>query len=250
MDWGSFIKLRQKNYVSSYRIIKELGRGGYGVVYRVQMKNSELQRAMKSIKKSSLLKEDEKKIFMEMAILKEMDHPNIIKLLEIYDWRNYYYLITEYCDGGDLFDHLHKNHRFSEKSAAMIMKQLLSPVVYMHKKGVVHRDLKPENLMFVGKDSNPVLKIIDFGTSNRIKPGKTLSTEIGTPYYVAPEVLGQCYTEKCDVWSCGIILYMMLCGYPPFRGDTQKAILTNVLHQPLYFDRTTVAKRSASLVRS
>lgn len=193
---------------------------------------------MKSIKKSSLFKEDERKIFMEMAILKEMDHPNIIKLYEIYDWQNYYYLITEYCDGGDLFEYLREKHRFSEKSAASLMKQLLSPVVYMHKKGIVHRDLKPENLMFAAKETHPILKIIDFGTSNRIKPGKNLTKEIGTPYYVAPEVLNRNYTEKCDVWSCGIILYMMLCGYPPFRGDNQKAILMNVLHEPLYFDRT------------
>jgi calcium-dependent protein kinase len=90
--------------------------------------------------------------------------------------------------------------------------------------------------MFVSHDNNPILKIIDFGTGTRIKPGKTLSKQIGTPYYVAPEVLTKSYTEKCDVWSCGIILYMMLCGHPPFRGTTQKEILCNVRHQTLYFE--------------
>lgn len=102
------------------------------------------------------------------------------------------------------------------------MKQLLSPLVYMHKKGIVHRDIKPENIMFNTKEHNFVLKIIDFGTSNKVKQGSYLTKQIGSPYYVAPEVLYRKYDEKCDVWSCGVLLYIMLCGYPPFKGSSHK----------------------------
>lgn len=128
-----------------------------------------------------------------MSILKELDHPNIVKLHEIYDWKNCYYLVTELCEGGDLFDYIQKHGRFSEKTVAEIMKQMLSPIVYMHKKGIIHRDIKPENIMFSKKDPGSALKIIDFGTSNKIRPGQFLRKQIGSPFYVAPEVLNRKY---------------------------------------------------------
>jgi calcium-dependent protein kinase len=160
-----------------------------------------------------------------MSILKQLDHPNILKLLEIYDWRNYYYLITEMCDGGELFDKIRALRHFTEKDAAQVMKSILSAVVYMHKLGIVHRDLKPENMLYVDKSPTSNIKLIDFGTARKIQSGKKLTKPIGTAYYIAPEVINKDYDEKCDVWSCGVILYILLCGYPPFRGVSENEIM-------------------------
>jgi calcium-dependent protein kinase len=115
-----------------------------------------------------------------------------------------------------------------EKDSAHIMKQLLSSIVYCHAKNVVHRDLKPENLLLESTDENARIKVIDFGTSQIFNPNKKMTVKIGTPYYIAPEVLSQSYTEKCDVWSCGVILYILVCGYPPFVGRNDFDIMNKI----------------------
>lgn len=107
---------------------------------------------------------------------------------------------------------------FDERKAADYMKQTLSAIVYCHSKNIVHRDLKPENLLFDTKKDNANLKVIDFGTSRKMDSQKKLTKRLGTPYYIAPEVLKKNYDEKCDIWSCGVIMYILLCGYPPFNG--------------------------------
>lgn len=116
------------------------------------------------------------------------------------------------------------------------MKSILSAVVYMHKLGIVHRDLKPENMLYVDNTPDSKLKLIDFGTARKLMPGQKLAKQIGTAYYIAPEVLQKCYDEKCDVWSCGIIMYILLSGYPPFRGSTEKEILDQVKYGSLTFE--------------
>lgn len=114
---------------------------------------------------------------------------------------------------------------FSEEMACTIIEQVLSAVVYLHKHDFVHRDLKPENIIFETKDENSPIKVIDFGTSTYFHKGSSkLRKKLGTPYYIAPEVLKRNYDEKCDVWSCGVILYILLCGYPPFNGANDKII--------------------------
>jgi calcium-dependent protein kinase len=126
------------------------------------------------------------------------------------------------CEGGELFDHITQCGNFTESMAAEIMRQVLSAVVYCHEHRIVHRDLKPENLLLEFKrpfEKGNNLKVIDFGTSIEYNPHQKLRARLGTAYYIAPEVLIGEYDEKCDVWSCGIILYILLCGYPPFNGD-------------------------------
>lgn len=157
-------------------------------------------------------------MFSEVSVLKSIDHPNIIKLFELYQDDTNYYLITEHCQGGELFERIKSAENFSEKEAADYMKQILSAVYYCHERQIVHRDLKPENLLFDQKKQNANIKVIDFGTSRKFDPTKKLTKRLGTPYYIAPEVLKKNYDEKCDVWSCGVILYILLCGYPPFNG--------------------------------
>ncbi len=157
----------------------------------------------------------------EIGILKEIDHPHVLNIIEYFEKNDNLYIVTEYLDGGELFEKIEECNNFSEIEAALIMKQILSAVSYMHKKNTCHRDLKPENIILEerGKDKLS-LKIIDFGTSRKIGKDEKLRSKMGTPYYIAPEVLQLNYDSKCDIWSCGVILYIILCGYPPFNGST------------------------------
>ena len=145
---------------------------------------------MKQIKKDKLSKQDEKTLLEETEILKEMDHPNIVKLFEIYRDGHNYYLITEYCPGGELMKKLQKDKILTEHSAAKYMRQLFSAVQYCHAKGIVHRDLKLENLLLENHTDKAHLKVIDFGASERFDGVQKLQKKIGTPYYIAREVLG------------------------------------------------------------
>ena len=163
----------------------------------------------------------------EIFILSKLDHPNILKLYEVYSDEKRYYIVTEYCKGGELFDEIVKKGTFSEKEAASIIKQILQAVAYFHDLKIVHRDLKPENVL-IDKELNDTLKVIDFGTSIQIKDGEFLTNTHGTSYYIAPEVLKKKYSEKCDVWSVGVMLYILLSGTPPFDGKDDTEITENV----------------------
>jgi calcium-dependent protein kinase len=158
-------------------------------------------------------------------------------------------MVEEYCSAGDLYDYIRQQKYFSEKKAANIMFQLLSAVNYLHKKSIVHRDLKPENIVFTKtnsvnystrgsskneKNEEIFIKLIDFGTSVHLTDGN-LTQELGTIYYIAPEVFKNNYNEHADVWSCGIILYIMLCGHPPFCGKSEDDIKHKIIHSPLQF---------------
>lgn len=132
------------------------------------------------------------------------------------------------CYGGELFDKISEEQYFSERDAANIVKQVLSAINYCHQMKIVHRDLKPENLL-LDKGAEPKVTIIDFGTSAMFDPQKKMSQKFGTPYYIAPEVLKKNYDEKCDLWSIGVIMYILLCGYPPFNGANDKQIIEAVL---------------------
>jgi calcium-dependent protein kinase len=133
--------------------------------------------------------------------------------------------VTDFCQGGELFDKIIEEKYFTEAKAAKIIKQVLSAIAYCHKRSLVHCDLKPENIM-VEKDD--VVRVIDFGNSALCAKDKKLSSKFGSVYYVAPEVLGGSYNEKCDVWSIGVILFLLLCGKPPFNGSTDQIILKKV----------------------
>jgi len=217
--------------------VKDLGSGSYGKVYRVENKITKEHRACKELSKKKIA--DIEKFNLEISIMSKCDHPNIIKLYEIYEDERKIYLIMEECVGGELFDRIlsriDAGKMYSEKEAASIFKQLMSAVAYCHSQGICHRDLKPENILFLTKDENSPIKVIDFGLSkifgekapidkNKKQKKKDMSTRVGTAYYVSPEVLKGNYDEKCDVWSAGVILYILLCGDPPFNGETDNDI--------------------------
>lgn len=187
----------------------------------------------------------------EMEILKTLDHPNIFKIFEFYQDKNNFYLLTEYLEGGELFDYISQRKTMNEETVCIIMEQLLSAVHYLHKKNIVHRDLKPENLLLAQKGDPSLIKLIDFGTSKRFNKGEIFKVPLGTCYYVAPEVIKRQYDSKADVWSCGIIMYILLCGYPPFNGNSDLQIFKAILKENLKFDEKDwghVSKEGKDLV--
>jgi calcium-dependent protein kinase len=162
--------------------------------------------------------------------MKMMDHPNIIKLHESFEDHRSIYLVMELCAGGELFDRIIDAGHFTEVQAAILMQQITRAIFYMHENHCTHRDLKPENFLFMTKeaiDKTP-LKIIDFGLSCMYTAGQVLTTKAGTPYYVAPQVLAGKYDQLSDMWSIGVIMFVMLCGYPPFFGETDADVLAKV----------------------
>jgi len=223
---NAFITENHHKVMEVYHLDKTLGDGGFGQVKMVIHKPTNDVRAMKIIKKSIIRDSiEEERLFNEVEMLRSLDHPNILKLHEFMQDRHYYYLITEICRGGELFDRIVDKHRFTESEAADYLFQILSGLNYCHKNMIVHRDLKPENLLLLDNSDHTPLKIIDFGTSRTYDPKTPMTQRLGTPYYLAPEVLNGSYDEKCDLWSCGVILYIMLSGYPPFVGDSDQETL-------------------------
>ena len=174
-------------------------------------------------------KDADLEVLNEINILKKIDHPNIVKIFGFFISKSNYYLLTEYCEGGDLFDLINSNN-FTEMQVAYIMYQIFSAINYCHKMKIIHRDIKPENILIVDRDKNnyPRVKICDFGTSKMVEKGAVQKKLVGSSYYIAPEVLKKHYNEKCDIWSCGVILYILLSARPPFGGDSDSEIMERV----------------------
>mmetsp|Transcript_25446 Transcript_25446/g.19193 ORF Transcript_25446/g.19193 Transcript_25446/m.19193 type:complete len:199 (-) Transcript_25446:283-879(-) len=150
-------------------------------------------------------------------------------MYEVFKDKKYMYIVTELVKGGELYDELLNNGRLVEKNAAVLMRELLMAVSYMHKRGVVHRDLKPENILLEENKDFGQIKVIDFGTAAILKEGQKLEDRIGTPYYIAPEVLDNQYDEKCDLWSCGVIAFQLLTGVKPFNATNDKDVLKQII---------------------
>ena len=166
-------------------------------------------------------------IKQEMDSLRSVDHPNIVKIFETFLDHEFFYIVMEYCNGGELFEHIMDKGKFSEGEASRLVRKILGALKHMHEKNICHRDLKPENIIFE-KNTND-LRLIDFGLSKAVEAETILKTKVGTPYYVAPEVLRGKYSLKCDLWRVGVITYILLCGYPPFYGDSNKEIFKRIL---------------------
>ena len=216
---------------ADYKKLNFIGEGSFAAVYRVQNKITESIRAMKVINKSSTCsEEDEQEIINEINILRTLDHPNVLKIFEFYSDKNSYSIVTELCSGGELFQEIIDKGPFNENYSAYVMYQILSAINYCHNMKIIHRDLKPENILIVDRDRNsyPRIKICDFGTSKMFEKGAVQKKLVGSSYYIAPEVLRKRYDEKCDIWSCGVILYILLSGRPPFAGETDKEIMESV----------------------
>lgn len=209
---------------------KPIGEGSFGVVYKAREKSTNIIRAVKQIFNENITNYDG--FMTEVSALKTLDHPNVVKLFEVYQDKNCVFLVLEYLDGGELFDYITDRDHLTEADAARFFKQMMSAIIYCHKNRICHRDLKPDNFMLASKDQDAYIKLIDFGLSRSFYKFQgegqgeiiRMETRVGTSLYMAPEVLTKNYTNACDTWSLGVILYIMLCGCPPFDGEDDQEI--------------------------
>eukprot|EP00927_Polykrikos_kofoidii_P063372 TRINITY_DN58190_c0_g1_i1.p1 TRINITY_DN58190_c0_g1~~TRINITY_DN58190_c0_g1_i1.p1 ORF type:complete len:579 (+),score=66.05 TRINITY_DN58190_c0_g1_i1:58-1794(+) len=219
-----------------YEVEEELGQGAFGRVNRAKCLSTGEVRALKSVYHAN---ESARQAFeTEISIQRRLDHPNVLRIFETFRDAQQIYVVMELCTGGELFSHVLEGspRGFSEHRAALYIQQMLACLRYIHAQKIVHRDLKPENLLLRTKSSDAVLKLIDFGLAAELDlAGPPLTLYCGSPYYVAPEVLKchrryvavypnhQGYDEKCDVWSIGVISFLLLCGEPPFQKGGDEA---------------------------
>ena len=219
-------------FLDNYEVIKQLGKGGYGQVYEVKNRKSGDILSCKYLSKKNF--KNIEKFEREINILIKTDHPNIIKIYELYESDSDFYLVMEKCKGGELFDriieHIKHKNMYSEKDAAIILRQVMAAIEYCHNNGICHRDLKPENLLYLndGPEQDNPIKVIDFGLSQFVTPDKKFTEKVGSIYYFSPEILKGNYTEKCDIWSSGVILYLLLSGEPPFNGPNNSSIYKKI----------------------
>ncbi|KAG7031419.1 Calcium-dependent protein kinase 9 [Cucurbita argyrosperma subsp. argyrosperma] len=231
-----------------YTIGKELGRGQFGVTYLCTENSSGKQYACKSISKRKLVtKNDKDDIRREIHIMQHLSgQPNIVEFKGAYEDKQSVHLIMELCAGGELFDRIIAEGHYSEKAAASICRSIVNVVHICHFMGVMHRDLKPENFLLASKEENAMLKATDFGLSVFIEEGKVYKDIVGSAYYVAPEVLRRRYGKEIDIWSAGVMLYILLSGVPPFWAETEKGIFDSILQGHLDFETDPWPKISNS----
>jgi len=229
IDHNLLVKLNIEDPLKNYEIIKRLGEGSYGTVDKVLHKQTKAIRAMKKINKKNATS-TEAEIINEIEMLKKLDHLNLVKIYEFYNTDNDYCIITDFCKDGELFDKIQQHGPFNEKQAAYIIYQLLSAINFCHSSNIIHRDLKPENILIdtIKEDNLYDIKVVDFGTAKMFDRNVSEKRRIGSSYYMAPEVLLKSYSEKCDIWSVGVILYILLSKCPPFNGKNDNEIYKNI----------------------
>ena len=216
-----------------YKVTNKIGEGSYGAVYLAHNLFTKQKVAIKRIVKSEENKIDELELKNEINILKKLDHPNILKIIEFYSSEHSYYIITDYCANGELYDQI--KYKYNENQLAVLFYQILSGLAYLHTNNIVHRDLKLENILITEIETDTKtndryfwVKIIDFGTAKFFDKNKKEKSVVGSSYYIAPEVLKKSYNEKCDTWSVGVILYMLIVGRAPFDGKDDEEIINNI----------------------
>lgn len=227
--------------ISEYYIVDNthiLGEGISGQVRVCQHRTTGLSYALKTLLKEKLSKDELLKLREEVRIMASLDHPNILRINECFEDDKSIKLVLDLCQGGELLDRLHSQtkHKYTEKIASGYVQSMVKAVRYLHDHNIVHRDLKLENFLFETDEEDSELILIDFGLSQFYYPDEVILNPVGTPYYVAPEVLNGAYGNKCDVWSLGVIAYMLISGTPPFYGktdnDTLRAVQKNTLQFP------------------
>ncbi|KAM5557769.1 hypothetical protein ABKV19_024894 [Rosa sericea] len=247
-----------KNFGAKFELGKEVGRGHFGHTCSAKGKKGELKGqpvAVKIISKAKMTTaiaiEDVRR---EVKILKALSgHKNLVKFYDAFEDANNVYIVMELCEGGELLDKiLSRGGRYTEEDAKVIVVQILSVVAYCHLQGVVHRDLKPENFLFATREEDASMRVIDFGLSDFIRPDQRLNDIVGSAYYVAPEVLHRSYSVEADMWSIGVITYILLCGSRPFWARTESGIFRSVLRADPNFNDTpwpTVSPEAKDFVK-
>lgn len=199
----------------SWELGRVLGEGGYSVVKEGKHRSTGKIAAVKLMKKAGMSAEEMQALHLEVDVLKQLKHKNIVQMLDSFDEPEYYSIVLEYVDGGELFDRVVQKTFYNEKEARDAVLEGLSALNYMHGLGIVHRDIKPENLLLTSKDDDADLKLCDFGFAVKAATDDALSEQCGTPGYMAPEILmGVNYGKGVDIWSFGVVMYILLGGYP------------------------------------
>ncbi|KAG5058484.1 hypothetical protein AAZX31_05G185100 [Glycine max] len=228
---------RTQNIREVYEVGRKLGQGQFGTTFECTRRASGGKFACKSIPKRKLLcKEDYEDVWREIQIMHHLsEHAHVVRIEGTYEDSSAVHLVMELCEGGELFDRIVQKGHYSERQAARLIKTIVEVVEACHSLGVMHRDLKPENFLFDTVDEDAKLKATDFGLSVFYKPGESFCDVVGSPYYVAPEVLRKHYGPESDVWSAGVILYILLSGVPPFWAESEPGIFRQILLGKLDF---------------
>ena len=227
-----------KDIRKEYRFKEQLGGGHFGTVrkaYRICEKNKKKFYAIKSIPMKNLSSNFDDFI-QEVDIISTLDHPNIIKFYETYHDDCFFHIVMELCKGKEIVHQMGNYGFIEEKKVTKIIFKVLLAIVHCHNRGVTHRDLKPENILFDSELKDAEIKLIDFGLSRKYDKEQKMHSILGTPYYVAPEVLKGEYDEKCDIWSIGAMTYLMLCGEPPFNGNSNNEIFKKIVKESIKFN--------------
>ncbi|XP_037925477.1 calcium/calmodulin-dependent protein kinase type 1 isoform X2 [Hermetia illucens] len=227
---------RQIQIDEKFSLKELLGTGAFSEVRLAESRENPGQLFAVKIIDKKALKGKEDSLENEIKVLRRLTHPNIVQLLETYEDKTKVYLVMELVTGGELFDRIVEKGSYTEKDASDLIRQVLEAVDYMHEQGVVHRDLKPENLLYYSQEEDSKIMISDFGLS-KMEDSGIMATACGTPGYVAPEVLAQKpYGKAVDVWSIGVISYILLCGYPPFYDENDANLFAQILKGEFEFD--------------
>ncbi|KAB2063362.1 hypothetical protein ERO13_A10G196600v2 [Gossypium hirsutum] len=250
----SVLQTRTGNFKEYFSLGRKLGQGQFGTTFLCLEKSTRREYACKSIAKRKLLTdEDVEDVRREIQIMHHLaGHPNVISIKGAYEDAVAVHVVMELCAGGELFDRIIQRGHYTERKAAALTRIIVGVVEACHSLGVMHRDLKPENFLFVNQQEDALLKAIDFGLSIFFKPGERFTDVVGSPYYVAPEVLRKHYGPEADVWSAGVILYILLSGVPPFWAENEQGIFEEVLHGDLDFDSDpwpSISESAKDLVR-
>lgn len=236
-----------------YSFNDRIGEGTFGIVRRATHKETGEEFAVKTIKKESPDHEEMNNLHLEIDIIGQVAHPNIVQTFEIYDENQHIHIVMEIMEGGELFDRIVEKDHYSEKEAADTVRPIIDAIKYCHEMGIVHRDLKPENLLYTSSGPGGIIKISDFGLA-RFFDEDVMTTACGTPGYVAPEILeGRGYGLEVDFWSVGVILYIMLCGFPPFYEESNERLFDMIKRGEFDFPSPAwdaISEMAKDLIRS
>ncbi|KAK3405379.1 hypothetical protein EUGRSUZ_K01649 [Eucalyptus grandis] len=244
-------------FLAQYEMGKEIGGGGFGCTYSAKAKEGSLKGqevAVKVLPKSKMtaatdIDDVRREVQILRALNERIQHQNIIQFCDAYEDEGNVYIVMELCQGRELFHRISsRGGNYSEEDAKAVMVQILSAVAFCHLQGVIHRDLKPENFLFATADENSPLKLIDFGLSAYINPGGRLKDLVGSKFTVAPDVLHASYGTEADMWSIGVIAYLLLCGAPPFWGQNQSEIFQVIRKKEPSFDEDSWPSRSPEAI--
>lgn len=246
-------KKDQRNIKDFYKIQRTIGKGSFATVRKAKNRATGQYCAVKVLSKRKMSEEDILSLCNEVEIMKTVDHPNIVKMIDFFEDEAHYCLVMEIMEGGELFDQILQREAFTEHEAREAIRAIIDAIRYCHNLNIVHRDIKPENLLLQSKKLElSSLKITDFGLARFVKAEQMARTTCGTPGYVAPEIImEQPYGKECDFWSIGVVLFILLSGTPPFYEDERSDLFEKIKSCNYEFDESNwsnISKEAKDLV--